>query len=170
MGRTFGCVRLVWNRTLAERRHAYRERGENTSYARTDAALTGWKKTAEPGFLSEVSSVPLQQVLGHQHTAFSNFFAGRAAYPRFKSRNGKQSAHDTRSAFRMRDGRLFLAKQQAPLAFVRSFDETDPAALDPTTVVVSREPDGRWYVAFAVEAEDPQPAPRPVPRSASTSG
>jgi transposase len=29
--RTFGCVRLVWNKTLAERHTAYHERGEKTS-------------------------------------------------------------------------------------------------------------------------------------------
>ncbi len=78
LGRTFGCVRLVWNKTLAERHTAYHQRGEKTSYKQTDQALTGWKKTQELAFLSEVSSVPLQQTLRHQHTAFANFFAGRA--------------------------------------------------------------------------------------------
>ncbi|WP_346073668.1 hypothetical protein [Saccharopolyspora thermophila] len=34
------------------------------------AALTAWKKTSELALLSEVSSVPLQQTLRHQHTAF----------------------------------------------------------------------------------------------------
>ena len=37
-------------------------------------------------FLTEVSSVPLQQALRHQHKAFCGFFAERARYPRFKSR------------------------------------------------------------------------------------
>ncbi|MGI5153174.1 helix-turn-helix domain-containing protein [Plantactinospora sp. CA-294935] len=41
--RTFGCVRLIWNRTLATRHVAYHQRGERTSYRQTDAALTGWK-------------------------------------------------------------------------------------------------------------------------------
>src|SRR5699024_11133992 len=31
---------------------------------------------------------------------------------------------------------------------------------DPTMVVVSREPDGRWYVTFAVDTDEPEPAPR----------
>ncbi|MFC9976742.1 RNA-guided endonuclease InsQ/TnpB family protein [Spirillospora sp. NPDC127200] len=156
--RTFGCVRLVWNKALAERQAAYRHRGERTSYKQADAALTAWKKTSELAFLGEVSSVPLQQALRHQHTAFAGFFAGRARYPRFKSRNGRQAAHYTRSAFRMRDGELRLAKTGAPLAFAWSFD-IDVTTLDPTMVVVSREPDGRWYVTFAVETDDPAPAP-----------
>ncbi|WP_067482317.1 RNA-guided endonuclease InsQ/TnpB family protein [Actinomadura hibisca] len=157
--RTFGCVRLVWNKTLAERQAAYRQRGENTSYKQTDAALTAWKKTGELAFLGEVSSVPLQQTLRHQHAAFAGFFAGRARYPRFKSRNGRQAAHYTRSAFRMTGGRLRLAKTGAPLAFAWSFDDIDLATLDPTMVVVSRDPDGRWYVTFAVDTDDPTPMP-----------
>jgi putative transposase len=156
--RTFGCVRLVWNKTLSERNRRYHTEGARTSYRETDAALTEWKRTEDLAFLSEVSCVPLQQTLRHQHTAFGNFFAGRARYPRFKSRAGRQSAHYTRSAFRMRDGVLTLAKTSTPLRFIWSFDDVDLATLDPTMVVVSREPDGRWYVTFAVDADTPGPA------------
>ncbi|MFC3892826.1 RNA-guided endonuclease InsQ/TnpB family protein [Lentzea rhizosphaerae] len=157
LNRTFGCVRLVWNKTLAERNRRYRAEGARTSYRETDAALTEWKRTTELAFLSEVSSVPLQQTLRHQHTAFGNFFAGRARAPRFRSRTGRQSAHYTRSAFRMREGVLTLAKTSTPLRFVWSFDDVDPAALDPTMVVVSRQPDNRWYVTFAVDITEPAP-------------
>nr|WP_245755614.1 transposase [Actinopolyspora alba] len=160
LGRTFGCVRLVWNKTLDQRHRAYHTEGTKTSYTETDAALSRWKKTEDLGFLSEVSSVPLQQTLRHQHTAFANFFAGRAKYPRFKNRNGKQSAHYTRSAFALRDGHLTLAKQSAPLNFVWSWDDDTLANLNPTMVVVSREQDGRWYVTFAVDTDDPEPAAR----------
>ncbi|WP_280672026.1 RNA-guided endonuclease InsQ/TnpB family protein [Kitasatospora sp. MAP12-22] len=155
--RTFGCVRLVWNKTLAERHTRYHGEGKSTSYKDTDAALTGWKKTEDLAFLSEVSSVPLQQTLRHQHTAFANFFAGRAKYPRYKSRNGRQSAHYTRSAFSLREGRLKLAKTATPLELVWSWADADLAELNPTMVVVSREPDGRWYVTFAIDTDDPEP-------------
>ncbi|MCO5969541.1 RNA-guided endonuclease InsQ/TnpB family protein [Actinoallomurus soli] len=155
--RTFGCVRLVWNKTLAERHAAYHQRGEKTSYRQTDAALTAWKKTEDLAFLSEVSSVPLQQTLRHQHAAFANFFAGRAEYPRFKNRNSRQTAHYTRSAFRMKNSELYMAKTRTPLRFVWSFEGVDLAALNPTMVVISRDPDGRWYVTFAVESDTPEP-------------
>lgn len=159
LNRTFGCVRLVWNKTLAERQTRYRIGGTATTYRETDAALTAWKKTDELGFLGEVSSVPLQQALRHQHAAFGNFFAGRARYPRFKARRGRQSAHYTRSAFRIRDGKLWLAKTSAPLEFVWSWPDVDLASANPTTVIVAREPDGRWYVTFAVEVAEPAPMP-----------
>ncbi|MEU0884967.1 RNA-guided endonuclease TnpB family protein [Lentzea sp. NPDC005914] len=158
--RTFGCVRLVWNKTLDERTRRYRNENTSTSYRDTSATLTRWRRGEELAFLSEVSCVPLQQTLRHQHTAFQNFFSGRARHPRFKSRMSRQTAHYTRSAFRMRDGSLTLAKTSTPLRFTWSFDDVDVQELDPTTVTISREPDGRWYVSFAVDVADalPQPA------------
>jgi len=153
--RTFGCVRVVWNRTLAERHRLYRAEGKSLSYAASDAALTAMKKDSDLAFLSEVSSVPLQQALRHQHKAFSAFFDKRARYPRFKSRRSRQSAHYTRSAFSMRGGELRLAKTSTPLRFVWSWPEVEVTSLNPTMVVVSREPDGRWYVTFAIDADVP---------------
>jgi IS605 OrfB family transposase len=113
LARTFGCVRVVWNRTLAARHARWQAERISTSYAQTDRALTALKKDPDLAFLSEVSSVPLQQALRHQHQAFTAFFARQARYPRFKSRRGKQSAHYTRTAFTMRSGELRLAKTTA---------------------------------------------------------
>ena len=117
------------------------------------------KKDPELVWLNEVSCVPLQQALRHQHGAFRAFFGKRARYPRFKSRHGRQCAHYTRSAFSMRDGELRLAKAAGPLALVWSWPEVDVGVLDPTMVIVSKEPDGRWYVTFAVDASEPEPLP-----------
>jgi putative transposase len=159
LARTFGCVRVVWNRTLAARRARWQTECKGTSYAQADAALTAMKKDPDLAFLNEVSSVPLQQTLRHQHQAFAAFFAGRGRYPRFKSRRARQTAHYTRSAFSMRGGQLRLAKTATPLRFVWSWPEVDLAALNPKMVIVCREPDGRWYVTFTLEVGAPEPLP-----------
>src|SRR6266568_6377441 len=157
LARTFGCVRLVWNRTLAERHARYAAERNGTSYAETDRALTAMKKDPDLAFLSQVSSVPLQQALRHQHQAFTAFFEKRARYPRFKSRAGRQSAHYTRSAFTMRGGELRLAKMAGPVRFVWSWPDADVTTLDPAMVIISREPDGRWYVTFTIDTDAPEP-------------
>jgi putative transposase len=157
LNRTFGCVRVVWNRTLAARQARWHLERKGTSYAESDRALTAIKKDPGLAFLKEVSSVPLQQTLRHQHQAFGAFFAGRARYPRFKSRRSRQSAHYTRSAFTMCDGELRLAKMSAALRYVWSWSDKDLTSLDPAMVIVSREPDGRWYVTFTVDATAPVP-------------
>jgi putative transposase len=159
LNRTFGCVRLVWNRTLAARHTRSTTGGKVTSYRETDAVLTAMKHRPELAFLNEVSSVPLQQTLRHQHRAFAAFHAKRAHFPRFKSRHGRQSAHYTRSAFRIRDGRLWLAKSTRPLRVVWSWPDINLATLEPTMVIVSRDPAGRWFVTFAVDQPDPTPLP-----------
>ncbi len=157
LARTFGCVRVVWNRTLAARHARYATERTGTSYAQTDRALTAMKKDPDLGFLAEVSSVPLQQALRHQHQAFTAFFARRARYPRFKSRRGRQSAHYTRSAFSLRGGVLRLAKTAGPLRFTWSWPGVDVTGLDPAMVILAREPDGRWYVTFTADAQAPAP-------------
>jgi putative transposase len=159
LGRTFGCVRVVWNRTLDWRHTRWHKDRQSTNFPAANAYLTEMKQDPELAWLSEVSSVPLQQSLRTQQSAFANFFSKRARYPRFKSRTGRQSAEYTRSGFRWRNGELLLAKMDAPLRFVWSWPDIDPATLDPTTVTVSRDPDGRWYVSIAVEVADPELLP-----------
>ena len=159
LNRTFGCVRVVWNRTLAWRHQRYHAEQVRTGFTQANAYLTAMKATEDLAWLNEVSSVPLQQAIRHQQVAYTNFFAKRARYPRFKSRNARQSAEYTRSGFRYRDGRLFLAKMDTPLEFTWSWPDIDPAAIDPTTVTVSRDPCGRWYVSLAVEMAEPEQLP-----------
>lgn len=60
LNRTFGCVRLVYNRALAERTRAWRVEGRRIGYGESSAALAGWKREADLAFLGEVSCVPLQ--------------------------------------------------------------------------------------------------------------
>ncbi|KAA9376326.1 IS200/IS605 family element transposase accessory protein TnpB [Microbispora cellulosiformans] len=150
LARTFGCVRLVYNKALEERTRAFTLEGRRVSYAESSAALTAWKREEELAFLNGVSSVPLQQALRHLQAAFANFFAKRAKHPTFKSRKkSRASAEYTRSAFRYRDGQLTLAKMDAPLDIVWS--RPLPQGAQPSTVTVSRDAAGRWFVSLLVE-------------------
>ncbi|MGW1161425.1 RNA-guided endonuclease InsQ/TnpB family protein [Streptomyces sp. NPDC002519] len=150
LSRTFGCVRLVFNKALEERTRAWYGEQRRISYVESSAALTQWKKAGELAFLAEVSSVPLQQALRHLQTAFGNFFAKRAKYPRFKSRKkSRASVEYTRSAFKWREGRLTLAKMTAPLDI--RWSRPLPVGAEPTTVTVSRDAAGRWFVSLLCE-------------------
>ncbi|MEU9763122.1 transposase, partial [Streptomyces sp. NPDC047987] len=158
LSRTFGCVRKVYNLALAARTEAW-TRQERINYNQTSALLTAWKKTEELAFLNDVSSVPLQQTLRHLQTAFTNFFAKRAKYPRFKSRKkSRKSAEYTTSGFRFRDGRLTLAKMAEPLDIVWS--RPLPEGAKPSTVTVSQDSAGRWFVSML--CDDPTVKPLPA--------
>ncbi len=147
--RTMGCVRLVYNKALDARTEAWYERQERVQYKETSSLLTDWKKTEELNFLNEVSCVPLQQCLRHLQKAFANFWGKRAKYPRFKAKRNGGSAEFTKSAFKYRDGKLWLAKCPQPLPIVWS--RLLPDGCSPSTVTVKLQPSGRWFVSLLVD-------------------
>lgn len=156
LARTFGCGRYVYNWALRLRTDTYYERQERIDYHEASAALTALKQQPETAWLNEVSSVPLQQALRHLDSAFRNFFEGRAKYPTFRKKKGRQAATYASSAFRWDSvaRTLTLAKMDAPLdiRWSRSFTGT------PSTITVSKDTAGRFFVAFLVE-EDIQTLP-----------
>jgi putative transposase len=151
LARTFGSARFVYNWALRLRTDAYYQRQERISYAETSAALTILKREPETVWLNEVSSVPPQQALRHLDRAFRHFFDGRAKYPTFKKKRGRQAAEYTTSAFRWDAEKrsLTLAKMETPLDIRWSRAFTG----DPTTVTVTRDPAGRYFASFLVEEE-----------------
>ncbi|CAH6913051.1 RNA-guided endonuclease InsQ/TnpB family protein [Vibrio crassostreae] len=140
---TFGCTRFVYNSILRWRTDAYHNEQIKINYNNASSYLTELKKNAEFPWLNDVSCVPLQQSLRHQQTAFKNFFEGRAKYPTFKKKRSKQSAEFTKSAFKYRDGQLFIAKSKLPLN-VRWSRELPS---EPTTITISKDSAGRYFVS-----------------------
>jgi putative transposase len=143
LSRTFGCVRVVYNTILKWRTDAYYNDAQSINYNTSSAKLTELKKQPEFDWLNEVSCVPLQQSLRHQQTAFKNFFNKHAKYPNFKKKHAYQSAEFTRSAFKYIAGKIYIAKSKAPLD-VRWSRELPS---EPTTITVSRDSAGRYFVA-----------------------
>jgi len=146
LARTFGCARFAYNHMLRLRTDAWFKEQKRVGYHETSAALTLLKKEPEFDWLNEVSSVPLQQALRHLNTAFLNFFAKRAGYPSFKRKDGPQAAEYTTSAFRLDSKSLRLAKMDAPLAI--RWSRTLPKAAKVTTVTVSKDAAGRYFVSL----------------------
>jgi len=157
LARTFGCARFVYNHMLEVRSDAWKERQESISFAEISVMLTAMKKTPEYAWLSEVSSVPLQQALRHLETAFKNFFSKRARHPAFKSKHGRQAATYSARGFRWNGRDLTLAKMSAPLNI--HWSRAIPKGAKVTTVTVSKDPAGRYFVSLlcddAVVAKSP---------------
>ncbi len=155
--RTMGCVRLVYNKALATRTEAWYEKQERIDYKQTSSLLTSWKKTEDLDFLNKVSCVPLQQCLRHLQKAFASFWGKRAKYPRFKKKRNGGSAEFTKSAFKFRDGNIWLAKCFEPLNIVWS--RYLPEDANPSTVTVKLDPSGRWFVSLHFDDQTIKPLP-----------
>lgn len=149
LAQTFGCVRFVYNRILSDRTQAYYDSKEKIGYTGANAMLTALKKNPEFHWLNDVSCVPLQQCLRHQQTAFKNFFEGRAKYPTFKKKSTRQSAEFTKSAFKYRDGSIYIAKSNHPLDI--RWSRKLPS--HPSTITISKDSADRYFVSCLCEFE-----------------
>lgn len=149
LAQTFGCTRFIYNHFLRVRTDAFFNEGRRVGYNDTARMLTELKQQPETIWLCECSNVVLQQALRNLDAAFKNFFQGRAKYPVFKKKHGKQSARYTTSGFRWKDGQIWLAKMDAPLniRWSRSFTGI------PSSVTVSRDAAGRYFISILVEEE-----------------
>ena len=131
--------------------------------------LTAWKNDPDTAWLYQVSNVALQQGLQHLQHAYVNFWAKRSKYPQFKSkRKSRASATFTTSAFRYRDGQIWLAKMSTPLAIVWS--RPLPQGAELSTVTVSRDAAGRWHISILVECPIQTLPPRQPRRWGSMRG
>jgi len=151
LAQLFGCVRVVWNDALALSK-ATKFPGYN-SLART---LTLSKKTQERRWLSDVSSVPLQQSLKQLETAYKNYFdslkgkrkGNKVGQPRFKKKTHSQSATFTSSAFSIKDQEVYLAK----IGNLKPIWSRDSPG-EPSSVTVIKDFANRYFLSFVVEVE-----------------
>jgi putative transposase len=151
LARTFGCCRFVYNWALRQRTDAFFQRGERLYYNQLAVLLTKLKKQEEAAWLSEVSSVPLQQSLRHLDTAFRNFFEGRAEYPTFHKKHAGQAATYAANAFTWDGKQLTLAKMDTPLDI--HWSRSLPKGCKPTTVTLSKDCAHRYFVSLLVEED-----------------
>src|SRR6266480_3346174 len=151
LARTFGCCRYVYNWALRARTDAFFQRGERLYYNQLAIMLTDLKKQEETAWLSEVSSVPLQQALRHLDTAFRNFFEGRTEYPTFHKKHGAQAATYATNAFSWNGYSLTLAKMKTPLDI--HWSRPLPTGCKPSSVTITKDCAHRYFVSILVEEE-----------------
>jgi len=89
LARQFGCARWVFNWGLDLSRRTYLETGKGLTCNALATKLPKLKQ--EHDWLREADSQALQQALQNLAAAYEAFFKGRARYPRFRSKHGKQS-------------------------------------------------------------------------------
>jgi len=84
----FGSCRFVYNLALETKNTAYQS-GKNLSCFDLIKQLPELKKAFL--WLNDVPSQSLQQAISNLDNSFTNFFKGRARFPKFKKKDGKQS-------------------------------------------------------------------------------
>ena len=82
------------------------------------------------------------------HQAFTNFFAKRARYPRFKSKKRNPARFRIPQRVKIADGKVYVPKVgQVRIRQSRPVEEKTKSA------TFRRSADGKWYVTLTVEFE-----------------
>lgn len=160
LNKTFGCCRFVYNQVLAETIKDYQEYKINlakhgigkkpniTSYGIANKLLNIRNNPITP-WLTEVSSVALQQSLLNLGKAYSNFFKLRKGYPKFKNKYSKQYFNLVGDDyFSIKNNCLKLAKIKT---LIKVFWDKRGIPVDPSSVTIIKSKTGRYYASFVVE-------------------
>ena len=157
MRRFAGACRFVYNEALALQKARY-ERGETKlGYPELCKRLTDWRHSTQTMWLADAPTHPLQQALKDLQQAYKNFFARRAAFPRFKKRGQQDSfRYPDPKQFKLDqvNGRLFLPK----LGWLR-LRLSRVVLGKPRQATVSLRA-GKWSVSIQTEREVAPPAPK----------
>src|SRR5919202_1612988 len=149
----FGCSRWWWNYALNKSIETYKETGKSLGQSALNAFLPKLKKAEETVWLSECYSQVLQATTLNLTTAYKNFFAGRALFPRYKSKHGKQSIQYPQNV-KVLDGFVQfpgkVGKVKAKL--LKDIEGTIK------TVTVSLNPSGKYFASILTETEGENPA------------
>ena len=157
MRRFAGSCRFVFNKALALQKERY-ERGEKKlGYAGLCKLLTEWRNSAETAWLADAPVHPLQQTLKDLERAYSNFFAKRADFPRFKKKGLSDSFRypdPKQIKLDQANSRLFLPK----LGWLRYRNSREVLGMV-KNITVSQSC-GKWFVSIQTEREVEQPIPQ----------
>jgi putative transposase len=152
MAQQAGCVRFVWNETLARQKERLRNKERMLSYVETSNQLPKWKKKWP--FLADVHSQPLQQKLKHLDRALKDAFDPKQPkrFPRFKKK-GKNDSFTYPQRFKIdeKNSRVYLPK----IGWVR-YRSSRLIEGKPKNLTVSRRGE-HWYVSIQTEMEIEDP-------------
>jgi putative transposase len=151
--RWFGAYRWLWNTALEIRTAAYRQCGLTLTGNDISRWLTQWKRTEGHEWLKVVPATCLTQCLRDQDTAFRNFFAGRAQYPKFKRKGSAGSLRFQDAGTGWKRGILSL-----PKLGVLKLAESLPSVDRPDLVTLTLDAAGRYFVSFCAEVEKAPPS------------
>jgi putative transposase len=149
----FGCARWWWNFGLDKSIEAYRGTGKGLGRSALNTLLAALKKDKETEWLGECYSQVLQAVTLNLTTAYKNFFEGRARFPRFKSKHGRQSIQYPQNVKVIGSAIKLPGKVGTVKAKIHRVIEGTVK-----TVTVSLEPSGKYYASILLETEGENPA------------
>jgi putative transposase len=143
-----GSCRFVYNLALETKQFAYAAKQVNLSCFDLIKQLPELKKECE--WLKEINSQSLQQAITHLDSAFTSFFKGQAAFPKFKSKRKSKQSFKIPQNIIVENNLLIIPKFKEGISVVvhRPFEGTFKQA------TITKTPTGKYFVSILVETPD----------------
>ncbi|WP_250124623.1 transposase [Chroococcidiopsis sp. CCMEE 29] len=148
LAQTFGCARWWWNYALNKSIETYKQTGKGLGQVALNALLPKLKKVEDTLWLADCYSQVLQATTLNLTTAYKNFFDGRARFPRFKSKHGKQSIQYPQNV-KIVDSDV---KLPGNIGIIKAKIHR-PIEGKIKTVTVSKMPSGKYFASILSEGE-----------------
>ena len=153
LAQTFGSARWWWNYALNKSIETYKETGKGLTRVALNALLPELKKAEDTCWLADCYSQVLQATTLNLTTAYKNFFDGRARFPRFKSKHGRQSIQYPQNV-KIVDGNV---KLPGNIGIVKAKIHR-PIERKIKTVTISKTPSGKYFASILTEVEGENPS------------
>lgn len=143
--KTFGCVRFIYNKMLADKIEFYKETKQKLN--NTPAQ---YKKEYE--WLKEVDSLALANAQMNLQTAYNNFFRSpKVGFPKFKSKKRNKNSYTTNN----QNGTVSIVENKLKLPKIglvkmkqhRSIPDNQKIK----SATITKTPSGKYYVSILVE-------------------
>lgn len=146
--KTFGCVRFIYNKMLADKIEYYKETKKKLNN-------TPAQYKAEFEWLKEVDSLALANAQMNLQSAYNNFFKRQdIAFPKFKSKKSNRRAYTTNCV----NGNIFVNDGHIKLPKVGTVKLKQhreiPVGYILKSVTVSQIPSGKYYASVLFEYEN----------------
>ena len=147
--KTFGCVRFIYNRMLADKIAHYKQTGQTLQ-------TTPAQYKTEFEWLKEVDSLALANAQLNLQSAYKNFFNQKGVcFPKFKSKKKSRMRYTTNNqsgSVRIENGKLKLPK----VGFVKIVQHR-PMIGTIKSVTIEKTPTNKYFASILVEYENQVP-------------
>lgn len=156
INKTFGCVRFVYNKMLADRKAAYEQYKEDKHALKQQRDPTPADYKEEFEWLREVDSLALANAQLNLNAAYKNFFRDQSVgFPKFKSKHRDKKSYTTNNQGgtirildekhirlpKLKDVHIKLHRQLPENAIIKS-------------ATLSQTPTGKYYISILLEFEE----------------
>lgn len=155
INKTFGCVRFVYNKMLANRKEIYEQFKDDKEALKQQKYMLPADYKKDFAWLKEIDSLALANAQLNLQTAYKNFFRDKSiGFPKFKSKHRDKKSYTTNNQSgtirlidnntirlpKLKDMRIELHRQLPPTAAIKS-------------ATISKTPTGKYHISILVEYE-----------------